>query len=443
MIRHLIARIMLVKPREQRATIASFASIFLLMAAYFVLRPVRDAMASDWTDSEVSFLWNLQFFLSMGLVALYGLAVSKLTIRHVAPVVYTLFSLTFFGFYLAAPRMADPTLVEKGFYLWVTAFSLLNVSVFWSFMAQTFRREQGKRLFAVIGAGASAGAILGPGIPTLFAQSLGLDRLMLLASIGLLMVIPLLFYIDRLRPGGDERSADQPGSTFAPVGGRWWAGFRDVIKNPTLRWIGLFLLLYVFISSFVYFEQKNLLADYSRPERTAILGGIDWIVNTLTFIFAFVLTGRILQRWGMAATLALVPVAVALSLLALAAAPTVLMLLALQVIRRVGNYSITRPAREVLFTQVSTEERFKAKSVIDVVVYRGGDAASGTVFALLTDGFGIALATVSLIGASVAACWAAVGARIGRHFDASGERASSVRAGDPPKSLTIQENTSS
>ncbi|MEM9302300.1 MAG: MFS transporter [Pseudomonadota bacterium] len=437
---------MLVKPEEQRATIAAFATVFLLMGAYFVLRPVRDAIASDWSDSEVSLLWNLQFFLSMGLVALYGLAVSKLHFRHVAPAVYGLFALSFLGFHLLAPRMADPTLVEKAFYLWVTAFSLLNLSVFWSYMAQVFRRDQGERLFAIISAGASAGAILGPGIPTLFAESLGLDGLMLLAAVGLLAVIPLVLYIDRLRPGGAVPSTAAAGAGATPVGGRWWAGFRDVARNPTLRWIGLFLLLYVFIGSFVYFEQKNLLAAYARPERTAILGGIDWIVNTLTFVFAFFLTGRIMRRWGMATTLALVPVAVAVSLLALAAAPTVLVLLGLQVVRRVGNYSITRPAREVLFTQVSTEERFKAKSVIDVVVYRGGDAVSGSLFALLTDGLGIALAAVSLVGASLAACWAAVGVRIGRRFDAGGHHRAGGRDAAATRSsttLTIQENTSS
>lgn len=413
---------MLVKPEEQRATIAAFATVFLLMACYFVLRPVRDAMASDWSDSEVSLLWNLQFFLSTGLVGLYGLAVSKLPLRLVAPAVYALYSLTFFAFYLAAPRVADPTLVEKAFYLWVTTFSLLNLSVFWSFMAQVFRREQGERLFAIIGAGASAGAILGPTIPTLLATSFGLDRLMLLASVGLLAVIPLVLYIDRVCPGHGDRG--KPGHQQL-IGGRWWAGFADVIGDPTLRWIGLFLLLYVCIGSFVYFEQKNLLAAYTRPQRAAILGGIDWLVNTLTFAFAFFLTGRILRRWGMAATLAVVPVAVAVVLLALAVAPVVLILLGLQVIRRVGNYAVTRPAREVLFTQVSAEQRFKAKSVIDVVVYRGGDAVSGSLFALLTDGLGIALATVSLVGAAIAASWGAVGLRIGRAFDAcqSDERA--------------------
>ncbi len=416
MIRKAIDRITLVKPDEQRATIAAFVTVFLLMACYFVLRPVRDAMASDWSDSEVSLLWNLQFILSTGLVALYGLAVSKLPLRLVAPAVYALYSLTFFAFYLAAPRVADPTLIEKAFYLWVTTFSLLNLSVFWSFMAQVFDREQGERLFAIIAAGASAGAILGPTIPTLFATSFGLDRLMLLASVGLLAVIPLVFYIDRVCPGGGASDRGRAGHSQL-IGGRWWAGFADVIRDPTLRWIGCFLLLYVFIGSFVYFEQKNLLAAYTRPQRAAILGGIDWVVNTLTFVCAFVLTGRILRRFGMAATLALAPFAVAVALLALAVAPVVLVLLGLQVIRRVGNYAVTRPAREVLFTQVSAEQRFKAKSVIDVVVYRGGDAVSGTLFALLTDGLGIALAAVSFFGAAIAAGWGAVGIRIGRRFD--------------------------
>lgn len=412
-----IQRMTLVKPNEQRAAALSFVIVFLLMASYFVLRPVRDAMASDWTDSEVSLLWNIQFFLSVGLVSLYSLAISRLPFRCVVPAVYAGFATSFLLFFLLTPQSADPTLLEKGFYLWVAAFSLFNLSVFWSFMADTFRREQGQRLFAIIGSGASAGAILGPSVPTLFAASLGLDKLMLIASMGLLLVVPLILYVQRLKftmLGNAELHGNSPGLR---IGGSWWAGFRDVIRNPYLLGIALFIVLYVFIGSFVYFEQKNLLASYSRPERAQILGAIDWLVNSLTFVFAFLITGRLVQRLGMGITLAIVPVAVMLGLVVLAFAPVIVVLLALQVARRVGNYAVTRPARELLFTEVSTEERFKAKPVIDVVVYRGGDAVSGSLFALLTDGLGLGLAAVAVVGAGIAAIWAALSLQLGRLFD--------------------------
>jgi AAA family ATP:ADP antiporter len=175
--------------------------------------------------------------------------------------------------------------------------------------------------------------------------------------------------------------------------------------------------LYVFIGSFVYFEQKNLLADFSRAERTQILGSVDWLVNLVTFGMAFFLTGRIVGKLGMAAALALMPFLVGAGLLILAFAPMLTVLLALQVFRRGGNYGLTRPAREMLYTKVTQEERFKAKPVVDIVVYRGGDAVSGTLFAFLTDGVGLGLAAVAVVGSAIAAVWGSTGIWLGKKFD--------------------------
>jgi AAA family ATP:ADP antiporter len=406
-----------IEPQEIKTTLVAFAFVFILMASYYILRPVRDAMASDWTDTEVSFLWNINFFISAGIVAVYGLAVSKLKFKWVVPIVYMCFAASFIAFYFGAAALEDRTLIEKSFYVWVSVFSLFHVSIFWSFMADTFTKEQAKRVFAAIGAGASAGAILGPAIPALFAERLGTQNLMLIASCGLMLVVPLVFYIYHLKEtelGNADVAADL---SAAKMGGHWWKGFQAFFTNPYLMGIGAFILLYVFIGSFVYFEQKNLLAEYSRAERTEILGGIDWLVNVLTFGLAFFATGRIVKKFGMAFTLALVPVCVVAGLLILAFAPVITILLALQVARRSGNYAVTRPAREMLFTQVTQEERFKAKPVVDIVVYRGGDAISGSAFALLTDGIGLGLAAVAVVGAGIAAIWGWVGIRLGRKFE--------------------------
>lgn len=192
--------------------------------------------------------------------------------------------------------------------------------------------------------------------------------------------------------------------------------FRDTFHNPYLARIAAFIFLHVFVSSFVYFQQKNILTESPRAERARILGGIDWVVNLLTFTFAFAVTGRMVRYFGMALTLAAVPLLLVFGMGALALAPIVSVLLVTQVVRRVGNYSVTRPAREMLFTEVSKEERFKAKPVLDVVVYRGGDAMSASLFAALTDGLGLGLAAVALIGAVVAGLWAALGARLGRQY---------------------------
>ncbi|MEL6188682.1 MAG: MFS transporter, partial [Myxococcota bacterium] len=200
------------------------------------------------------------------------------------------------------------------------------------------------------------------------------------------------------------------------MGGPWWSGFRDTLRNRYLLGMAVFILLYVFVGSFVYFQQKNILAEFTRAERASILGGIDWGVNLLTFVFAFAVTGRMVGRLGMGLTLASVPLVLVVGLGVLAFAPVLTVLLGLQVARRVGNYSVTRPAREMLFTEVSQEERFKAKPVIDVVVYRGGDAVSASLFALLTDGLGLGIAVVSLAGALIAALWAGMGMQLGRQY---------------------------
>jgi len=417
MLAKLINKLAKIHPNELKATLVSFSIIFILMACYFVLRPVRDAMASDWTDTEVSTLWNLQFFISAGIVSLYGLIISRISLKNVVPMVYSCFALSFLLFYFLAPAFSDPTLIEKTFYIWVSAFSLFHISVFWSFMADTFTKEQSKRLFSIIAAGASAGAIIGPMIPALFAEKIGLDILMLIASLGLLAVVPLILYMYRLKLSELRNENLNADLSSVKLNSQWWSGFKAVFTNKTLLGISLFILLYVFISSFVYFEQKNLLADYSRPERTEILASIDWLVNSLTFFLAFFVTGRMATNLGMAVTLALVPFAIMLGMFILAFAPLLIIVLGIQVARRAGNYAITRPAREMLFTDVTTDERFKAKPVIDIVVYRGGDAVSGSLFALLSEGFGLGLAAISIVGAAIAAIWGSLAVYLGRRYD--------------------------
>jgi AAA family ATP:ADP antiporter len=410
-----------IESNELKATLVSTLFVFILMASYYILRPVRDAMASDWTDSEVSFLWNINFFVSAGIVAIYGFAVSRAKLRNVIPSMYGFFALSFIAFYFGISLVSDRVLIDKAFYLWVSVFALFNVSVFWTFMADTFSKEQAKRLFAIIAMGASAGGLVGPAIPALFAGVLGTDKLMLIASVSLMLVIPLVFYMYHLK-GTELGNADlQADTSNAVIGGKWWQGFQSFVTNPYLLGIGAFILLYVFINSFVYFEQKNLLVDFSRDERTQILGSIDWLVNVLTFGMAFFVTGRIVSKFGMPTALALMPVLVCAGFLILAFAPVITVLLALQVVRRGGNYGLTRPAREMLYTNVTQEERFKAKPVIDIVVYRGGDAVSGTLFAFLTDGVGLGIAAVAIVGSAIAAAWAGSGVWLGRQFDRTKE----------------------
>jgi AAA family ATP:ADP antiporter len=418
-----LKRVLKIEAEEVKATLSAFLFVAVLMSAYYILRPVRDAMASDWTDAEVSWLWTLNFFISTAVVTVYGLAVSRFRFRILVPAMYGLFALSFVAFYMLASTSGDRTLVDKSFYVWVSVFSLFHISVFWSFMSDLFNKEQAGRLFGIIAAGASVGGIIGPSIPSFFSASLGTDNLMLIASLMLLVPIPIIFYLQSLK-SSDLRNNDVIlNNPAAKIGGNPFAGFKMFFSNPYLLAIGLFIFLYTGISSFVYFELKNLLSEFSRVERTAVWAQMDLAVNILSIATGLFVTGRIVGRFGMPITMALIPVLICGGLLILAISPFIGAVVALQIIRRAGNYAVTRPAREMLFTRVDRETRFKAKPVIDIVAYRGGDMLMAWLFTGLTQGLGLGLAAVAVVGAGIAALWSLVGIYLGRWFERDDETA--------------------
>ncbi|MGB2375800.1 MAG: NTP/NDP exchange transporter [Porticoccaceae bacterium] len=406
-----------VEGHEIKAVVGSFLFVIVLMSAYYILRPVRDAMASDWTDAEVSWLWTLNFFISTAVVAVYGVLVSRFQLRLLVPSIYAIFALTFLSFFALVSTMADRTLVDKSFYVWVSVFSLFHISVFWSFMSDLFSKEQAGRLFGIIAAGASVGGLVGPSIPSFFSATLGTDNLMLLASAMLLVPIPIIFYLQSLKSSDLHNESLAPQTPQIKIGGNPFAGFKLFFSNPYLLAIGLFILLYTGISSFVYFELKNLLSDLSRAERTAVWAQMDLAVNVLSIAVGLFATGRIVGKFGMPVTIALIPVLICAGLIIVAVSPFLGAVVALQVIRRAGNYAVTRPAREVLFTRVDREARFKAKPVIDIVAYRGGDMLMAWFFTGLTQGLGLGLAAVAAVGAGIAALWSIVGIYLGRWFE--------------------------
>ncbi|MDB2660151.1 MFS transporter [Luminiphilus sp.] len=407
----------LVKERELNAVVSSFLFVVVLMSAYYILRPVRDAMASDWSDAEVSWLWTLNFFISTGVVALYGAAVSRFRFKLLVPATYGIFAASFVSFYVLGSFSADRTLIDKSFYVWVSVFSLFHISVFWSFMSELFSKEQSGRLFGVIAAGASVGGLVGPSIPAFFSASLGTDNLMLIASVMLLLTIPIIFHLQALKLTAPGDHVLPKTTTTQAIGGNPLAGFKAFFSNPYLLCIGLFIFLYTGISSFVYFELKNLLSELTRPERTAIWAQMDLAVNILSISTGLLVTGRIVSKFGMPVTIALVPVLICIGLLVLAISPFLGAVVVLQIVRRAGNYAVTRPAREMLFTRVDRETRFKAKPVIDVVAYRGGDMLMAWLFTGLTQGLGLGLAAVAVVGAGIAALWSVVGIYLGRWFE--------------------------
>jgi AAA family ATP:ADP antiporter len=412
-----LARACEIQPQETRATLASFLLVFFLMGSYYILRPVRDALASDWTDAEVSWLWTFTFFLSFIAVSLYGTAVSRIRFQRLVPSVYGLFAVSFILFYMGSQLLSERVLLDKAFYLWVSLFSLFHISVFWSFMADTFSKPQATRLFGFIGAGASAGGIAGPATASFMVGDFGTDALLLIASALIILTLPIIRWLQHLKLTdlhNDNIAAD---AANLAIGGSPMAGFSEFLNSRYLLAIGLFIFFYTAIGSFVYFELKNLLEIYDRETRSQIWANMDLAVNSLTILVAIFATGRMAKYLGLPFTLASIPVLIGAGMMILAAAPMVGVVVAVQIIRRAGNYAISRPAREILFTAVDRETRFKAKPVIDIVIYRGGDMLNAWAFTGLTQGLGLGLAAVAGVGAVIAALWALTGIYLGRQFN--------------------------
>ncbi len=412
-----------IEENEIRATILSFVFIFMLMFAYNMLKPVRDALAPEWSDVELASLWTINFVFSAIAVSLYGLAVSRLKLRNVIPGVYVFFAASFVLFYIGANAMADSAFINKAFYVWLSLFSLFHVSVFWSLMSDLFTKEQAPRLFAFIASGASIGTIAGSTTTLFLARILGTLNLMLLAATILVLTVPLIAI---LRSSASNNS-DGPVQDSS-ISGNPFAGFRRFISNPYLLGIALFIFLYTFIGSFAYFEIKNLMAGNERDTNTAIWAGINTSVNLISIVTAMFATSRITTTVGLGKALALIPLCVSIALLAVFANPALAIVIVAWVVLKAGNYSITRPGREMLYTSVSREDRFKTKQVIDIVVYRGGDVFSGWMFALLTTSLGFGMGPIALIGAGVAILWAYVGLRLGNTYD----RGSQVKPDNSP-----------
>jgi AAA family ATP:ADP antiporter len=334
------------------------------------------------------------------------------------PGVYAFFALTFVIFYAGARVTGQAEYVDKAFYVWISVFSLFHVSVFWSLMADVFSKQQAPRLFAFIASGASVGTIAGSAATVALAGAVGSMNLMLLAALILVAIVPAVGILQGFK------STDQAAGVVASapdrdaiLSGNPLSGFSQFLKNPYLLGIAVFIFLYTAIGSFAYFEIKNLLEEYDRDARTQIWAGINLTVNLLSIVTAMFATSRIATRFGIATTLAIVPIAVAIGFVLVAMNPLLAAVVAIWVVLKAGNYAITRPAREMLYTVVDREARFKAKPVIDIVVYRGGDSLAGWAFAGLTTGLALGLGPVAIVGAIISMLWAAVGVRLGKSYD--------------------------
>lgn len=411
----------------------AFAYFFFLLSSYYVLRPVRDEMGIQGGVGNLPWLFSGTFLAMIAAVPLFGWVSSRFARRTLLPMVYLFFAVNLLLFYALMESGLAPAFTAQAFFIWVSVFNLFVVSVFWSFMADLFRNEQARRLFGFISAGGSVGALAGPLITATLAPAIGPTNLLPISAALLCACVGCILRLGAWSARHPAERRSPPENVEQPLGGSIFSGITLVLQSPYLIGICIYVMLGTLLGTFLYFHQANIIAiEIPSPEqRTALFARIDLAVNALTLFCQVFVVGRVIARLGVAGTLILLPIAGAIGFFAIGLFPTLAVLVAFQVIRRAGEYAIAKPAREILFTVLNRQEKYKSKNVIDTVVFRGGDAASGWLYEGLRM-LGLGFSGIAFIAVPIAVLWAGTGWMLGRSQDDIRRRNEAIRRPDEP-----------
>jgi len=415
MLRRLILKS--VSAREDEVAPLAWATAygFCVLLSYYVLRAVRDEISAA-DRGNLQYLWTAVFLAMLVVVPLYSWAGSRWPRGVFVPLVSRFFIVNLLLFYAALvvlPASARPW-IDRVFYVWASVFALFAVTVFWGFMVDCFSNAQGKRLFGFIAVGSSLGAILGSALTAALAQKLPPFSLLLIACLPLEVARYCAGVLHRRFGGG----ADPTRAVNRPLAGSAWSGMATVFRSPYLMGIAGFILLMTYCSTVLYFVQADLVrgAIADRAARTALFARIDLWSNACTIVIQVWLAARVIRWLGVGATLAALPVVTGAGFVWLGTTPQLAVLIALQVAYRALRYGLAKPTREVLFTVLGREEKYKSKAFLDAAIYRGGDLASGWIFTGLT-ALGLSIGAIALAAAPLAALWALLAFWLGRRQD--------------------------
>lgn len=422
------------RPGEGAALLWSCAYYFFVLCAYYVLRPIRDEMGAAGGVDNLAWLFTGTLGAMLLVQPFYGGLVAKLPRRRFVPLTYRFFILNLVVFF-ALLKVADATQsvwIGRVFFIWTSVFNLFVVSVFWSFMADIFRPGQGKRLFGIVAVGGTVGAVLGSTITTALAKPLGSINLLLVSALILELAArasnalderePLLRAADAT-PDADasprEIAAAAEGSNADTViGGGVLDGVKHVLRSPYLIGIAVLMLCFTIASTFLYFQQVDIVAQAfadDRDARTRTFGLIDLAVNILTLVTQLFLTGRVVKWFGVGVTLAFLPVVTLIGFAVLGVSPVLPVLIVFLVIRRAGNFAIQRPAREALYTVLPRSDKYKAKNFNDTFVYRLGDQMGAWSYTWMGV-FGLGLSGLAFSMVPLSAAWLALALWLGRRY---------------------------
>jgi AAA family ATP:ADP antiporter len=416
-ISRLLQRIAGVEAHEIKAALTAFVYFFFLMASYFLLRPLRDTMGTVYGIAHLQELFTGTFLLSLIVAPVFAGLASRIRLASFLPWVYGFIAITLIAFYVLFRSFANDRWIAASFYVWVSTFNLLTISVFWSLMADIFSSAQAKRLFGFIAAGGTVGTISAPAFTVLFVDALGTNMLLLIAAAGFAITALLVRVMEaekrRLAALGGET---QKTSLDLRLGGNPFDGFVLLFKSRYLLMIALFLLLMTWISTVIYFQLGDLISKefVTRAARTRAYASIDLATNSMAVLVQLFATGRLIRRFGVTMGLLLNPLIMVVAFLAVVFSPALIVLGSVQVLRRFAEYAIAKPSRDMLFTAVDQQAKYKAKNVIDTVVYRFGDLTSSWVSAaVLPHG----VAGLAIFGIAISALWFPIAYLLGRQFE--------------------------
>ena len=414
-------------PQERAAALWSFAYFFALLAGYYVLRPLRDQMGIAGGVKNLPWLFTATFVTLLVAQPLYGALVARLPRARFIPIVYHFFVANLVLFWVLLTFDIETMIVARIFFVWVSVFNLFAVAVFWSFMADLFTSEQGKRLFGFIGAGGTAGALLGPIITIWLSVPLGPVNLMITAAVFLEIAVFCVYQLDRaavLHPG--------PTATTENIGGSAFAAIPELVRSPYMLGVAAWVALLSYAATIIYFEQAHIVSEAVKTAglQTRIFASIDLAVSLLTLFTQLLVTGQLLKRVGTGIAAAALPAVYVVGFAVLALMPTLAVVVTIQVVQRWMNFAIANPARQLFFTVVTREEKYKAKNLIDVVVYRGSDALSGWIFDTM-QALGLKLGAIALCSLPVVAGWLILSVGLGR-----AQERRSARTAEPVREKT-------
>ncbi len=408
-------RLFQVKANELLVVVLACAYFFCVLACNYILRPVRDEMGIQRGSEGLTWLMTGTLIVTVLINPVFSLLVGRFSRRWFIPLTYQFFALNLALFYVALALYPHRTeWLQNAFFIWMSVFNLFIVSVFWAFMSDLFSNEQGKRLYPLIGVGGTLGAIFGSQLTSALVDIVGPEAMLLVAAGALELAIVFMLVLDRLAniPRGTVK-AERVEKANA------WDGMVQVVTQPYLRLVVLYMVLQTSLATLLYFQQAGILEDWSSnpKERTQLLADINTWVNLVTLGLQLFVSGRVIKRFGITRTLLIAPCVLVLAFTGLSIESTVIVLVAAQVSTRAAEYAAARPARETLYTVVSRTERYQSKSFIDTFVYRGGDALAGWGNQGLV-WLGLAQPIVALVSIPLAVGWIGAAFVLGRRQEA-------------------------